>query len=536
MASFNLLTERWIPVVDKQGMRNEYGIMDTLIKAHELSRICDPAPSVQFGIYRLLIAFIMDAFEINQLEDLGDLIDNGRFNQDILQNYTEKCGFDSFDLFNADQPFYQSKEARIKTNKKDKNSVAELFCFVSPVNSDPFFTHSKIEEQAYSPAVCARGLVSAQVFAQANGRGHFSCINRKLPWYVLVSGNNLFETLVFNCCGMDIPGSNRNGEPVWRSAQRNNKNKPSLLEGFTWQPQAFYLFHGEGGKCSYSGLTSPILVKEIINASGIGEQTPKEFEWIDPNVAYEITSKGINPITPREEREVWRDYGPFLLLKDEEFQTMYGKKKYQRPFIVDQFFALQSGRFINKRPLKIEIFGLRTRQAKVFEWQYVTLSLSPKLEQNIHWGKMIQESLLLADLIADKISWFLKRKVYPRDGKSNINAFKSQIIKALREFWAELQLYFYENYLPELEQQSLDNLEAQMLLGEQWKNVLRDLAINGFERVTEPLDSDAKSLKRQVMARDGFKRAIFKALYGQTEMRSKSKRKGGGTDEKTKRR
>ncbi|MGE5583585.1 MAG: type I-E CRISPR-associated protein Cse1/CasA [Bacillota bacterium] len=530
MASFNLLTEPWIPVIDKQGMINEYGIIDTLTKAHELSRICDPAPSVQFGVYRLLIAFTMDAYEIKELENIGDLINAGGFNRDILQNYTEKCGFDSFDLFNEGRPFYQSKEAKIK---KKKNSVTELFCFVSPVNSDPFFTHLNIKEQAYSPAVCARGLVSAQVFAQANGRGHFACINRKLPWYVLVSGNNLFETLVLNCCGMYIPGSKSYGAPVWRSTQRNNKNKPSILEGFTWQPQAFYLYYGEGGKCTFSGITSPVLVKEIANASGIGEQTPKEMEWLDPNVAYEITSTGINPITPKEEREVWRDYGPFLLLKDEEFQTSDGKKKYQRPFVVDQFFALQSGRFINKRPLKIEIFGLRTKQAKVFEWQYETLSLPPKLEQHTHYGRKIQESLLLADTIADKISWFLKRKAYPRNGKSNKNAFKAQIIKALREFWAELQLYFYESYLPELEQQSFDNLEAQKLLDAQWKKVLRDLAIAIFERVTEPLDSDAKSLKRQVQARDGFERAINRVLSDQTEFHSKSKRKGGGTNAKT---
>ena len=63
MAEFNLIDEPWIPCIDLHGQRVEYGIRDTLLKAHELREICDDSPLVTVAIHRLLLAILYRAHE-----------------------------------------------------------------------------------------------------------------------------------------------------------------------------------------------------------------------------------------------------------------------------------------------------------------------------------------------------------------------------------------------------------------------------------------------------------------------------------------
>ncbi|MBL8065520.1 MAG: type I-E CRISPR-associated protein Cse1/CasA, partial [Chthonomonadaceae bacterium] len=59
--TFNVLTEPWIPVIRLDGTRDELGILPCLEQAHELREIRDPSPIIEFGLYRLLVAFVLDA-------------------------------------------------------------------------------------------------------------------------------------------------------------------------------------------------------------------------------------------------------------------------------------------------------------------------------------------------------------------------------------------------------------------------------------------------------------------------------------------
>lgn len=80
--SFDVLTEPWIPVVRLDGAADELGILPCLEQAHHIGEIKDPSPIVEFGIYRLLVAFVLDALVLagrrpEDEHDLRDLLSQG---------------------------------------------------------------------------------------------------------------------------------------------------------------------------------------------------------------------------------------------------------------------------------------------------------------------------------------------------------------------------------------------------------------------------------------------------------------------------
>src|SRR5437763_9774302 len=79
--TFDLLKKRWIPVIrdDGVGKPDEVPLTQVLAEAHALREIRDPLPIVEFGLYRLLTALVMDIFEPQNTFDLADLLDLGAF-------------------------------------------------------------------------------------------------------------------------------------------------------------------------------------------------------------------------------------------------------------------------------------------------------------------------------------------------------------------------------------------------------------------------------------------------------------------------
>ncbi|MGB7581776.1 MAG: type I-E CRISPR-associated protein Cse1/CasA [Sedimentisphaerales bacterium] len=56
--NYNLLDEKWIPVLWTDGKFNHVGIKEALTQAGRIQEVRDSSPLVTFGIYRLLIAVL----------------------------------------------------------------------------------------------------------------------------------------------------------------------------------------------------------------------------------------------------------------------------------------------------------------------------------------------------------------------------------------------------------------------------------------------------------------------------------------------
>ena len=125
MSHFDLLTRPWIPVVGPDGDSELLGFSEVILRGHELVRISDPSPAIQFGLYRWLTVLVQAAFQVNEFEDLEDRWAEGRFSESEWARYIDRVGARRFNLFDSEKPFMQTPSHGGR--KDDRKSVAELF-------------------------------------------------------------------------------------------------------------------------------------------------------------------------------------------------------------------------------------------------------------------------------------------------------------------------------------------------------------------------------------------------------------------------
>jgi hypothetical protein len=89
------------------------------------------------------------------------------------------------------------------------------------------------------------------------------------------------------------------------------------------------------------------------------------LQWIDANLAYRYDKDKVTPVRMREERPLWRDAGPLLLLNEADHGGGEKKVSFRRPDVVEQAFSI----FDLDRSLSVQVYGMRTdMKMKVFEW------------------------------------------------------------------------------------------------------------------------------------------------------------------------
>lgn len=513
MVTFDLLKEPWIPARDKDtGQVRAYGLLDLLLNAHRLTEVVDPAPPIQFGLYRLLSAFLMAALPVRSLTDLRKWLKAGALEPEPLLAYVERVGRQRFDLFDPAHPFLQSGPAA--DDAKNEGPVTDLFFHLPSGTNVTHFHHGPADQHAVSPAVCARALTAIAPFMTQGGAGYSPSINGTPPWYVLVRcPDNLLTTLLWNTYALENPLSDGVEPPAWASivpvGPKQEAVPESVLAGMTWCPRRVRLLPGEGGVCTYSGKEVPVLVRRMVY--GPGFKFAGGESWLDPNTAYQIGEKRL-PLRPEEARELWRDVGPLLLLRRDTYTSANGKVSFERPQVVEQFLRLKEYRAVKRdEQLLVEIYGMRAEQAKVFEWVHDRLALPVAVAENPRAGAQVQAALELADSVA----YYLGRSIkcaYPRQGASNKKALQRLIENAQRQFWADLKVEFDRSFLSTLAQQAVDDLQAPEQLRSEWQAHLKRIGKHVLDDAIGPLDTGAGALERQVEAREAFRRALFNLM------------------------
>lgn len=526
MASFSVLTEPWIPARRKDGAAREYGILELLERAGDLEEIVDPAPSIQFGLHRVLVAFLMDALQIGEISNLAALLQEERFDMAAIERYVTALGENRFDLFDSESPFLQTSAEGVKPKP-----MANLLPHLPSGTFATHFHHWREEDHAFSPAVCARALTAIAPFMTAGGAGYSPSINGNPPWYVLVRGANLFETLLLNCYAGETPALAGNEGPAWRARKpvvaKQDARCGTLLEGLTWRPRHVRLVPGDGGVCTYSGRPSSVLVREMLWGPGLafeGQDT-----WTDPNVAYLYTTNGRSPLRSQEDKELWRDTGPLLLLRRAKHGEGDKKIAFDRPWVVDQLRDLRDDYdlFPDRRLDWVEAYGLRTDgKMKVFEWHCERLDLPAGVLGNRQAPGQVRNAIELAD----RVAWCLENSLtmaYPRSGEGNRKAFGRAIQAMKRQYWANLRPLFRMRFLEALAAQDPNDFSDRERLASMWADSLRVVAKQCFEDTLDPLDADAKALGRQAVARAEFRKRLAGMLLPAEvkAQRSKQERK-----------
>ena len=519
-ASFDLRVERWIPVVRLDGTRDELNLVDALLQAPQLREISDPLPTVEFGLYRLLVALVLDIFEPDGLTGLRDLRATGSFDESRVREYLfEKYG-DRFDLFHREFPFLQS-------GGMDNETAKPLAGLLHPIPSGTnanHFHHAHESDFGVCPAAAARLLMTLAPFTTAGGAGLSPSINGSPPWYVLPRGRNLFETLCLNVpADMGLfPYAVSGSPPAWgrtKPVTPDRRTEASLVESLTWQPRRIQLIAGEAGTCSLSGIESQTLVRTMRFTAGFGAGVP----WTDPNAGYVFRSDDVGIMRPQEDRAVWRDTGPLLLLRQADYSSEDGKIRFERPAVVTQFVAMLKNRAMQRSDLNdVVVYGMRTdMKMKVFEWQRETLSLP----QGVEWGSMnlgvTQSEIQRADGIAYALKQAVKR-AYPRDGAGNSNAYGNLIVRVRNDFWNSLRPCF--NDLLEAISQATDDA-GKLAAITRWREHIQSAAWHSLNDGIDDLDTDSDSLERVTNARRSFAFKLKLLLFPEQIDQAKARKK-----------
>ena len=89
--SFDVAKEPCIPVL-WAGTLEWVSLRDALVRAHEFEEVQSALPTVEFGLYRLLIALMGDIFFVEprqklSLTRLGNLLERGQFDAARVDEY-----------------------------------------------------------------------------------------------------------------------------------------------------------------------------------------------------------------------------------------------------------------------------------------------------------------------------------------------------------------------------------------------------------------------------------------------------------------
>jgi len=487
MKSFDVLKQPWIPVVRLDGSSDELGIIPCLGQAHELREIRDPAPIIEFGLYRLMVAFVLDALILSDQRpedplDLKSLIDEGRFDLDMIKTYIEHCG-DVFDLFHPERPFLQ-----VKMDKAKPKALAGMFP-ATPSGTNVSHWHHNYESTICVPVKeAARLLTTIAPFMTAGGAGLSPSINGAPAIYALPIGTNLFETIVMN---IPLRNSQEGGKGVtaWRSkcSPGQERSEATTIEALTWRPRQIQLIPDDNG------------VREIKFEKGDSTR----LTWIDASLAYRYDKDKITPIRMREGRPLWRDAGPLLLLNNNGHGQSEGKISFRRPDVVEQAFALAAV----DNPLSIQVYGMRTdMKMKVFEWAKSAWTVPSCLGQSTRLGGLVQLELDLAEQVAYNLRTSIK-SMYPREGAGNKGAFATIVDRCERAYWQYLESHFHPlmSAFAALDPNAPGDPDLIKATAKDWREAIHNLALKQFESAAKDMDVDADALERQVRARNRLK-------------------------------
>jgi CRISPR system Cascade subunit CasA len=405
--SYNLINHEndphrnWIPCRMVQGNSAKlefFGLAKLFEQASQIREIVGDSPPVTISLYRLLLAIVHRS--LGPLSYHGEWQtywrDEQRFQAGVAA-YLKRPGMaERFDLFHPTHPFYQSKNTIAPREALDQDFWGKLI-FQDPGSALLFEQTSAIEPPSLTPAQAVRWLIALQSFDTGGtktaevDKDSASPAPLLLAATGLVSGRNLFETLMLNLYWADLPfftayADPEKDKPAWeREAADGFILRPldGYLDLLTWQSRRIRLH-------PTTDTQGRIVIKKVVIMPGYemgtvtklkGKQKGKkskekekgyELAGKETMMAFVATSsasarRGYEPLGLRASKALWRD--SFTL-----FHTI--KEQQSKPLIFDWLNHLEAeGAIEDARMLPMDFFGMCTDQAKLQLWRHERLPL-----------------------------------------------------------------------------------------------------------------------------------------------------------------
>jgi CRISPR system Cascade subunit CasA len=317
VTGYSLVTERWMPVVMRDGTTARVGLQEALVSAHQIRMVADQSPLVTVALHRLLLALLYRIFSPESPADWKRLWRAGQFSAEAVIAYLREWE-GRFDLFHPTHPFYQVTELPEAKEKGVEAIVHEA----ASGNNPTLFDHGGVEgADALTPDRAACYLLAYQQFAVAGGISKpFNFKHGPLTAGVILQavGQNLFETLLLHLLPLrhwtgipqqpdDAPWWERDGGP---EPQKEGQRPRGPLDYLTWQSRRIRLIR-KG---------SQVVACQVQQ----GYALPETGEAIDPYKAYKrVEEIGYLPDKLARDRAAWQ-YAHVLLAQSSEERLQAG--------------------------------------------------------------------------------------------------------------------------------------------------------------------------------------------------------------------
>lgn len=498
--SFNLVDEPWLPCTRLDGTAVTLNLRDVLAQAHQLQSLAGDSPPQTAALHRFLLAILHRIFGPTGYDGWADLWQAQQFDASTVNTYLDNWRH-RLDLFDAERPFYQSADPRVKS----KSTISLSHDRASGNNATLFDHHTEEGGERLTPAEAARVLITAQAYGLAGLSG----ITQKFTdgtcsggIIFLVEGDNLKQTFLLNMMMYPANDPNMFGHtskdaPAWEmddpfTPQREHPF--GYLDYLTWQNRRVLL--------------QPELeeYQVKVRTMTMGPALRFDSSTADPMKNYRRDDKlGLLATSFSEDRVLWRDSSTFFAFQDES-------NKWRPPATFRWLRDLTSPDVacLDKHSLyRCLALGMSKKQAKVFFFreERLPLPLIYLTDEALvnHLRTVLDKTGTVAfDLLQSIRRTGMFLQVSDADNKQwgelNTNA-KSAIndwvahTGADRRYWTSLDIPF-QTFI-------VDLAEAQdrELVLFRWYEQLRQTALDAFEQVAQYAGGDGRSFKAVVRGR-----------------------------------
>jgi len=541
MSEFNLIDEDWIPCIG--GERPEYGIRDTLLRAHELRDVCDDSPLVTVALHRLLLAILYRVHRgPKDFNAWRKLYASGAFDSDKVTRYLNQWR-SRFDLAASTYPFLQM--AQLETRKAV--SVTRLATECASGNNATLFDHCGDDTEVDWPrARTARALIACQSFALGFGRSGDARIggkNETLPYSsdaialrgmnIWLQGSNLFETLTINLAPVDddsLPPWEMDDPHEYRDKLKGKERKTvaswGVVDRLTWQSRLIRLIPNDGA-FSRMYFTQ-------------GRSADKSLG--DPMKVYRTSKEeGISPLSLSSSKAAWRDAHSILTIPS-------ARSNERRPECFNLVARIRStGTAQPNKQYLVNVLGLASapnKAGKFLLWRHERMPVPAPLLADTNLIERLGALLQIAEQVAMELNNRVRRiaKLYlapdaeSSGGRQPDREETSRVADTLDPrpaYWARLEEHFFEllENLPKDwdAQHNTWKPDDQQAATKAWREHVKSEAQRAIEESVRWLGTTARAIRALARVRTDFNDGD---LDPQPQQPAKANRKSKGDKKK----
>jgi CRISPR system Cascade subunit CasA len=494
MASYNLLTESWIPILRLDGQHEQIGLRTALQEAHLIREVYADTPLETAALNRLLLALYLRVFpEQNDQEKWWDQWDKGTFSPKILGTYFDTWQH-RFDLLDANRPFYQTPSPLQSDKGTDfVNPIEKLFMEEASNNNPVFYVHtSEAQERCIPLDKAARGLVTFQAYTIGGGVAKpFNFANAPMVGTAIfwLRRQNLLQSLLMNAPPVQncrkIVSIREVDLPTWEQPLITNWEKRihhGYLDYLTWQSRAVKLVVKE--KDGEYFATAAILHQG-------NKIEPNVFD--DPLVSYKLNKDGERySLSFNPDKALWRDSTTFL--------GIWQNKQGFAPAVLK---GLPNDEEFNC--IEADVLGMSNDQGTInfLRQERLPIYAALRREDALPLYNLLQDLLNYADEQRENLRFATKVMCHyllgaPKDDGNMPDADSGSVSKLIDHFstvpryWAALETPFYEA-LQNLAKLDVNNdlfAEDSTALKLEWAEKLFQIAKFTFQQATQIEISD----------------------------------------------